>query len=139
MQERNPLQKGACWLGVLVLALSASVGAVETGAGSGEQTFDLQLEESIGFGEALDLESSETSEPEAVATSPAANWNVVISAAELSGSEAVLEAQAEENATPKRGGFGSWLKKRWYIPVIAAVVIGFVASDDDDNDADSED
>ena len=30
------------------------------------------------------------------------------------------------------GGFGRWLKKRWYIPVLAAVVIGVTVADDDD-------
>ena len=138
MHERNSLRRGACWLGVLLLSLAATAGAAESVATS-EQVFSLHLEETIEFGESLEAESSETPEPAAVATAPVANWNVAISAAELRGSEAVLEAQAEDRVTPRSGGFGKWLKKRWYIPVIAAVLIGVVASDDDDNDEDSED
>jgi len=30
------------------------------------------------------------------------------------------------------GGFGHWLKKRWYIPVLAAVVIAVAVDDDPD-------
>ena len=33
----------------------------------------------------------------------------------------------------KKRGFGRWLKRHWYVPVLAAVVLG-VALDDDDND-----
>lgn len=133
MQERNSLRKGASLLGILLLSLSTTAAAVETGAGSRDQAFNLELEQSIGFGEPLEAESAETIQP------AAATWSVGISAAELRGSEVVVEAQAEANATPKSGGFGRWLKKRWYIPVLAAVLIGVLAGDDDDNGEDSDD
>lgn len=38
----------------------------------------------------------------------------------------------QTQSTKSGGGFGRWLKKRWYIPVIAAVVIGVTIADDDD-------
>ena len=33
---------------------------------------------------------------------------------------------------PQRSGFGSWLKKRWWVPVLVAVAVGLAVSDDDD-------
>ncbi len=38
------------------------------------------------------------------------------------------------------GGFGKWLKKYWYVPVIAGAVLGVAVSDDgsDSNDDDSD-
>ncbi len=37
------------------------------------------------------------------------------------------------------GGFGRWMKKRWYIPVIAAVVIGVTIADDNDSGEEDDD
>ncbi len=45
-----------------------------------------------------------------------------------------VSVRAEESSSggkSNQGGFGRWLKKRWYIPVLAAVALG-VALDDDD-------
>jgi hypothetical protein len=33
------------------------------------------------------------------------------------------------------GGFGRWLKRHWYVPVLAAAVVGLVVLDSDDDDA----
>ena len=139
MGKRNQLWRGACWLGVVLLSLSAAAAAVESAVTSSEKVFSLGLEEAIEFGEAVEPESSVAPEPGPVAAVAAANLHLGLSAAELSGSEAVLEAQAEDRATPRSGGFGKWLKKRWYIPVIAAVLVGVLASDDDDSGEDSDD
>lgn len=38
----------------------------------------------------------------------------------------------ETQGSKSGGGFGRWLKRRWYIPVLAAVVIGVTIADDDD-------
>ena len=111
MQERNSLQRGASLLGILLLTLSAAAAAVEGAAVSSEKVFSLGLEETVEFGEALKPESSLAAEPGTVAAVPAANFQLGFSAAELSGSEAVLEAQAEDRVTPRSGGFGKWIKK----------------------------
>ena len=50
------------------------------------------------------------------------------------------EAQAEQGATPQRNGFGRWLKKHWWVPVLVAVAVGVaVSSDDDDGDSEEDD
>jgi hypothetical protein len=33
------------------------------------------------------------------------------------------------------GGFGRWLKRHWYVPVLAAAAVGLVVLDSDDDDA----
>lgn len=42
-------------------------------------------------------------------------------------------------ATRKKGGFGRWLKKHWYVPVLVGVAIGVVVADDNDDDSLGED
>ena len=49
-----------------------------------------------------------------------------------------VEAAAQEQATPKRSGFGRWLKKHWYVPVIVGVALGVALSSDDDDPNDLE-
>ena len=39
--------------------------------------------------------------------------------------------QTSQKGGQKKGGFGRWLKKRWYIPVAAAILLGIELSDDD--------
>ena len=53
--------------------------------------------------------------------------------------EAAAEAQAERGAMPQRSGFGRWLKKRWWVPVLVAVAVGLAVSDDDDQGEDDDD
>ena len=51
-----------------------------------------------------------------------------------------MRKKADEDVSqqPNAGGFGRWVKKHWYVPVIAAVAIGFVVADSDDTDATGE-
>lgn len=42
------------------------------------------------------------------------------------------DALAAQQTAPKKGGFGRWLKKRWYIPVVAGVLLGVALADDSD-------
>ena len=48
--------------------------------------------------------------------------------------EAMQEGGAASEPMEKKGAV-RWLKKRWWVPVLAAVVLGTVLIDDDDNDA----
>ncbi len=55
-------------------------------------------------------------------------------------SKAAAEAALADRAAGGDGGFGRWIKKHWYVPVLAAVAIGVVVSDDgDDGPGDVED
>ncbi len=39
--------------------------------------------------------------------------------------------QTSQQGGKKKGGFGRWLKKRWYVSVAAAILLGIELSDDD--------
>ena len=45
----------------------------------------------------------------------------------------------EASAPEKKKGFGRWLKKRWYVPLLAAAAIGVAVDSGGDNDASGED
>ncbi len=49
-----------------------------------------------------------------------------------------VDRQSEAAGRKKGKGFVRWLKKRWYVPVIAAVVLGVAFGDDGGGD-DAED
>jgi hypothetical protein len=60
----------------------------------------------------------------------------------LRGSGTTLQQQtqeAEAQAAPKKRGFGRWLKKHWYVPVLVAGAIGVAVDSGGDDDSTGED
>lgn len=101
---------------------------------------DLQLEAALAAqGSTFGLTGDLAVEPES------SNAVAETDAAEISLSEMRAEAWAmQEDDDPAAGmktekkGFGRWLKKHWYVPVLAAVALG-VALDGGDDDKSGED
>ena len=136
--------------GVVSLALSLCFFVPTLSARAEEQAkIDLRLEEALAFsggmqpfGEALATIHEASDENSAVATRPQPRLGTT-DRAPNGVSYQTSEAEAEEELAERvkgEGGFGRWLKKRWYIPVLAAVAIGVAVGDDgSDSPEDEED
>ena len=108
-------------------------------------TLAASAQDSTVTGLQLDLEAALAAPGSAFAAgveAEAAGGAAEAATAEISLSEVRAEAWALDEGEddpaaamkPEKKGFGRWLKKRWYVPVLAAAVLA-VALDDDDNDA----
>ena len=112
-------------------ALAATAGEVIVSEG-----FSLKLEEAV-VDAALVIESDL---PQALEFEPVP----AVGLTELSLRvlpDAILMAQEGGDPAPtqEKKGVGRWLKKHWYVPVLAAIVLGVVLTDDDDHGEDDDD
>ena len=136
MSPQNRKQHCVAWLAVLILALASAAGAGELAVGEG--AFSLHLEETLAPVElGPEPATSEAAETGAVDSSPLATLHVAALAVEV-GATVAIEAQ-EGQAAPQRKGFGRWLKKHWYVPVLIGAAIGVSVSDSGDDDRSGED
>jgi hypothetical protein len=115
-------------------------------AAQAAQGFSLGLPEAADF---VSFEGTTAPAPRIVKTSTGE-----VSATETGGLESSIAAlrarslqepslqttQSGAAGTSEKGGFGRWLKKHWYVPVIVGVAIGVaVSSSGGDSDATGED
>lgn len=106
---------------------SASVRAL------GEREFDL------GWNEVLVAEGLIGSDPLVVLPVRGVRQEAVIADALLAerdswrtmATDEAFAQQTSQQGGKKKGGLGRWLKRRWYIPVAAAILLGVGLSDDD--------
>ena len=123
-------------LALSALFLLSAIPAGASGAVSASaQEFDLQLDKVLsGLGDelsSLDLvdeavaEADRSREPVRVATLSTTAVN------ELLRSDQAIAAQKTGSSSGKKA---SWLKKKWWIPVLGAVVLGAALSDGDGDD-----
>ena len=122
-------------LGGLTLAALLLVPALPAGARDNAPGTALQLDlraaleaQGSDFATALEVEpvgrDERTAGPE-------------IRVSELRAEAWALDEGPADTPRPDQRGFGRWLKKRWYVPVLAAVVLA-VALDSGDDDASGE-
>ena len=135
---RTPSRKELCSvaLAVLLFLPAMPAGAASTAEGG----IDLHLEEALTL-QGADFLLARTASDEGLSSrleSPADSR----STPELrrkSFEEVALQMRKkgddEMSQQPNSGGFGGWVKKHWYVPVLAAIAIGLVVADSDDNDA----
>ena len=130
-----------CSVALSLLLFLPAVPAVADGD-SARGGFELHLEEALAFqGSAFALaatadETEATQETLYTDVEPRSLREVAM---QVSAQEA--GADPADQMKPEKKGFGRWLKKHWYVPVLAAVAIGVAIGDDDsgDNDASGED
>ena len=118
-----------------VCALLASA-AAPAHAGNGERRLDLDLEQALKSESLTPVPQAEEAGRENSEPSKALRveeFRLHEAAEAYSRSEAGVAAAAAAEATPKRHGFGRWLKKHWYVPVLVGAAIGFAVSDDSDD------
>ncbi len=136
MRTRGPKQ-------LYCLALSALLFLPAVPALAEGESFELHLEEALalqGAGLLLDeieaMDGSTELEP-----TPETNLTEVRleSLPETSARMAEQAAEDDMAAEAKPKGFGRWLKKHWYVPVLVAVAIGVVVVDDDDDGEEDDD
>ena len=118
-------------LSVLLLMQTLPALAQEAAEGS----FDLRLEEALAlqgtnlfFDESFQLASVTSHEAR-----PETRFSRTSLASLSQDSERLEEINAQNNVasrTKEKGKFGRWVKKHWYVPVLAAAVIGVAVSDD---------
>ena len=101
-----------------------------------EESFRLHLDEAIEVG-VLTAEPLATGERNESALN-LSDLSAIGSVVEFGASAASLEAQQDTQASSKKGGFGRWLKKHWYVPVLVGALVGATALDDD-NDGEEDD
>lgn len=122
-----------------VPAAAGELGALDLTTAPAPASFSLELEQALAEGSYPAIEEGEEED-----ATPAAELHP-----RLDPRGSVLErVRKEENlyqATPdpelprKRGGFGRWLKKHWWVPVLVGVAAGVAISDSDDSNIDDED
>ena len=125
-------------LSLLLFLPAVPVYAGDDSAAGGE--LSLHLEEALAFqGSSFGLEAADD---EGEATQETYTDVGPRSVQEVSQQVYAQEAGPDpaDQMKPKKS-FGRWLKKHWYVPVLAAVAIGVAIGDDDsgDNDASGED
>ncbi len=124
-------------LSLLLFLPAVPVYAGGDSAAGGE--FDLHLEEALAFqGSTFGLEADDEGEATQETYTDVGPRSVQEVSQQVSAQEAGPDP-ADQMRSKK--GFGRWLKKHWYVPVLAAVAIGVAIGDDDsgDNDASGED
>ncbi len=112
----------------MLLAVLLVVSAVPAGAEdiwTTKNEFDLQLDGALN-GESFELFSNAPSPGSAdtarQAESSGLNLAQRQSVSEI-GKQALMQSSGTQGA-PKKKGTGRWLKKHWYVPVLAAVALG---------------
>jgi hypothetical protein len=95
----------------------------ETSAAEG---FGLQLEETFAAeGLGVQMVGQET---------PSSQFRLTAALDPEKLSQVAAQQEVAEQATPKKGKTGRWLKKHWYVPVLAAIAIGVAVGGSSDND-----
>ena len=127
MQGTNRNRRYGYGLALLALLVPVAAGGEE----AVEESFRLHLDEAIEVGvlAAEPLATAERNHSELNLS----DLGAIGSVAEFAGSAAAVEAQQEAQASSKMGGFGRWLKKHWYVPVLVGVLVGATALDDDND------
>ena len=126
------------------LALSCAVLLATSPVAAGEialtpRDFRLHLAEAY-LGQQTDSTSPASDSLQAdTASTPSVSFALEPLTSQAYLAEAAAEAQAERGAMPQRSGFGRWLKKHWWVPVLVAAAVGFAVSDDDDQGEDDDD
>ena len=132
---------------MLLVVLAAPAAALENGFGLNlEQAFargnylatdEAEAEEMTeAAGEAVETETEEDDSPSALDD----RFDPRGSALDrMSREENLYQATPNSELPRKRGGVGRWLKKRWWVPVLAAVAIGVAINDSGDDDRGGED
>ena len=117
------------------------VAPIWTAESSSPATFSLHLEEILATQGLVGFAAAPEVEPSASKVVALPTLQLAVDVAKLAGNAAAFnssveaaEAAAQESSTPQRRGFGRWMKKYWYIPVIVAGVILAEPFDDDKND-----
>lgn len=140
----TPRHKQLCSLSLSLLLLLPAMPALAQSPAV-EREFDLGLEALDLEAATLGDESTAGAEPADRAASSDAAPTVRLAATELPSSPEISRQRADrtrlaEMAKPKkRGGFGRWLKKHWYVPVLAAAAVGVSVSGGGDDDRGGED
>lgn len=129
---------------IAALLLAAALPAVAQEARGSDSTggeIRLHLAEALSFEPIPGLDSlpGETGTAESV-TPPRAPLSDLGQTTAWGSWRALQQAEAmEEEAAPKKRGAGRWLKKHWYVPVLAAAAVGALTIDSGDDDSSGED
>ncbi len=112
-------------------AITAVAGEVTTG-----EALSLHLEDAV----LVEGPVYQTDFPEVVERQPAPAVGLT-ELRLLVESDAYLMSQdaSDPASTQEKKGVGRWLKKHWYVPVLAAIVLGVVLTDDDDDKGEEDD
>lgn len=135
-------------LGVLLIVPTGSIFGQE--GESSQTTVDLRLAKTLEFRNADQFEETSMGvEPFQLARLDVApSQSQGLAGGSLAGlqqdSDRLEQVNAQntlsDSAKPKKGRFGRWVKKHWYVPVLAAAVIGVAVTDDGaDGPGDEED
>jgi hypothetical protein len=138
-QEAKPMQtpliRRLSGLTLAVLLVVPAVPATAQQSAPAAAKFELQLEAALEaqgstFGFAIEPASKETDSAE-------------ISLSEMRAEAWTLQEGDDDPAAAmkpdKKRGFGRWLKKHWYVPVIAAVLVGVALGGGDDDKSGEDD
>ena len=111
-------------------ALAAAAGEVSTG-----ERFSLHLEDAV----LVEGPVYQSDFPEVVELQPAPAVGITeLRSMVRSDAYRMSQEPSDQTSTEEKKGVGRWLKKHWYVPVLA-VVLGVVLLGDDDDDNDGED
>ena len=120
------------------LATVLMLAAIPAGAGEvpAEEAFSLHLEDVV----LLETPVVDTGSLEVVGVEEVPAIGITeLQSTVLSDARTLSRAVTDQaSAQTDKGGAGRWLKKHWYVPVLAAVILGAVLIGDDD-DKDGED
>lgn len=131
-----------CGFGLAMLLVLAPV--VPAGAEASGRGFDLGLEQALGS-EMADFKAAVTpEEPAGEELSAAQDVAPPIRLASLQEAAWQRSQQQQQQATqsspqPKKRGFGRWLKRHWWVPVLVGVAVGVVLLDDDSDGPNEDD
>ncbi len=134
---KSPGRKQLCSVVLAALLFLPAMPAAAAPAGGG---IDLQLEKALALqGADFLLAGSAADEGLASGLDEPGERALAPELKRRSLEEVALELRQKADDDPDRqpaakGGFGRWVKKHWYVPVLAAAAIGVAVAGSDDND-----